>query len=449
LTLVQTSFNNFILNSPFSPVRDRKPPNTSARNQLMADSGLQGRIKKCLDNNMPTYLDLLRQMVDINSFTANAAGVNRLGELTAKAFAELGFTAEFEQSVYADCGRHLILTRQGKFGRTVGFVSHLDTVFPPEEEIRNEFFWREVGDRIYGPGTVDIKGGTVLMYMVLEALQTFAPDIYDDITWVLLLDASEEANAEDFGALCRQRLGADETIACLVFEGGYSEGDEFWIVRARKGMAVYEVTVEGKAAHAGTSHKQGANAIVQMAHTIQQLAALTDYQREVTVNVGVVSGGTVTNRVPHRAQARLEMRTFEPAVYEAAMANIAALDGQSSVKSADGGYPCQVSVQLQRRTAPMPPNEGTDHLIEIWREAGKLHGFRIVNEYRGGLSDANHFWHHVPTLDGLGVSGGNAHCSERSENGSKDQEYCRVSSFVPKALLNVTGILKLIGENHP
>ncbi len=406
-------------------------------------------VRSYLEGRLPHYLDQLRQMVNINSFTINPEGVNSLGMLTAEAFRTLGFSAEFIQSAHADYGKHLILTRPGTSGRQIGLVSHLDTVFPPEEERRNGFSWRTEGDRIYGPGTVDIKGGTVLMAMMLDALQAMRPDVYNEITWVVLLDASEEADAEDFGELCRQRLSVPETLACLIFEGGYAEDGRFWLVRARKGMAVYGVTAEGRAAHAGTSHKQGANAIVQLAEVIQRLADMTDYDHDVTVNVGVVSGGTVTNRVPHQAQALLEMRTFDPARHEATMAEIAALNGHSSVSSGDGDYPCQVTIDLLRKTAPWPPNPSTDGLIDTWREAAGHLGYRIATEERGGLSDGNLLWYHVPTLDGLGVSGGNAHCSERSDNGSKDQEYCLISSFVPKALLNLVGILLLVRVERP
>ncbi|MEJ2749244.1 MAG: hypothetical protein P8183_15265, partial [Anaerolineae bacterium] len=97
-----------------------------------------------------------------------------------------------------------------------------------------------------------------------------------------------------------------------------------------------------------------------------------------------------------------------------------------------------------RRTAPWPRNEGTDSLLAIWQEAAAELGLRVVPEERGGLSDGNYFWDQIPTLDGLGVSGANAHCSERSEDGSKEQEFCEVSSFVPKALLNITAVLKLL-----
>jgi glutamate carboxypeptidase len=325
-------------------------------------------------------------------------------------------------------------------------VSHLDTVFPPEEEIRNDFAWREEGDRIYGPGTVDIKGGTVLIYMMMAGLQALLPEVYEAVTWVILLDASEEADAEDFGALCIERLEGPDTLACLIFEGGYFDNDEFWLVTARKGMAVCEVHVEGRAAHAGSSHELGANAIVQLAETVQKLAAITDYERNITVNVGTVNGGTVTNRVPHQATAALEMRAFDTETYDAAVEAILALNGPASVQSAADGYPCRVEVEVLRKTAPWSRNEATDRLLAVWQEVGESLGYHVRPEERGGLSDGNMFWQAIPTLDGLGVAGGNAHCSERSADGSKEQEYCEVSSFVPKAVLNVTAVLKLLSR---
>jgi glutamate carboxypeptidase len=412
----------------------------------MQQLDLAPNISAYLESRLPSYLDLLRQMVAINSFTANAAGINLLGELTAGAFARLGFEAETIQSAIPAYGKHLILTREGRSRRKIGFVSHLDTVFPPDEEIRHNFAWREAGDKIYGPGTVDIKGGTVMMYMVLEALQAHAPEAYEDITWVLLLDAAEEAEAEDFGTLCLKRLAGEETIACLVFEGGNFSNGNFQIVVTRKGMTVYRVTVEGKAAHAGAAHQEGANAIVQLARTIQKIAALTDYDRHLTYNVGTISGGTVTNRVPHYAEARVEMRAFSPEVYEEGIANILALNGQSEVFSFFDHYPCRVQVGITRQTPPWPRNEGTDRLFSLWQETAASLGYRTLPEERGGLSDGNQVWHLVPTLDGLGPSGGNSHCSEQSEDGAKEQEYVSVSSFVPKALLNTIAILKLIEE---
>lgn len=405
------------------------------------------RFRAYYEENLPAYLDLLQRMVAINSFTANAAGVDELGRVTADVFADLGFTAEFIPSDKPHYGHHVVLTRPGTGRYTLGLVSHLDTVFPLEEEMRHDFAWRQEGERIYGPGTVDIKGGTVLIYMIMASLQALLPETYEAVTWVILLDASEEAEAEDFGALCIERLAGPDTLACLIFEGGYFDGQEFWVVTARKGMAVCEVRVAGRASHAGSAHEMGANAIVQLADTVQKLAAITDYERNITVNVGVISGGTVTNRVPHQATAALEMRAFDIEAYDAAVDAILALDGQTSVQSVADGYPCRVEVAVTRRTAPWSRNEATERLLAVWQEVGESLGYHVAAEERGGLSDGNHFWQVVPTLDGLGVAGGNAHCSERSPDGSKDQEYCEVSSFVPKAVLNVTAILNLLSHH--
>ncbi|MBE2225342.1 MAG: hypothetical protein IAF02_27650, partial [Anaerolineae bacterium] len=114
-----------------------------------------------LTTHLPDYLALLREWVEINSFTANVEGIDMLGQVTAVSFSKLGFKAEQIPPRNSAFGQHLVLTRTGKSGRTIGLVSHLDTVFPRDEEIRNNFAWFEAGERIYGPGTVDIKGGTL------------------------------------------------------------------------------------------------------------------------------------------------------------------------------------------------------------------------------------------------------------------------------------------------
>jgi len=116
-------------------------------------------VKNFLDTQLPEALEILRQMVGINSYTTNQESVNKLARFTAECFAPLGFTAEFVPAVNLNFGGHLVLTRRGRSAKSVAMVSHLDTVFPPEEEIRNNFRWQPEGDRIYGPGTQDIKGG--------------------------------------------------------------------------------------------------------------------------------------------------------------------------------------------------------------------------------------------------------------------------------------------------
>jgi glutamate carboxypeptidase len=410
------------------------------------------RTRTFLQHNMPHYLALLQQMVDINSFTANPLGVNELGEQTAAFFAELGFRAEFVQSDNPLFGRHLILTREGTGpnGRPapkIGLVSHLDTVFPPDEELRNDFHWREEADRIFGPGVVDIKGGTIMIYMILSALQVIYPRVFETTTWIVLLDASEEAGGSDFGRLCVDRLG-DHALGCLIFEPGtWVEGRPHLVV-ARKGMAIYRIEVEGKAAHAGSAHNQGANAVVQMAEVIERVCRLTDYDRDLTFNVGTVAGGTVINRVPHFASASVEMRAFDEAVFNEGVANILALNDMSTVRSHDGAFNCRVKTEVINTVSPWSRNSQTESLFQVWQTTAERLGYEAVAEERAGLSDGNYFWHELPTIDGLGPAGGNAHCSERAEDGSKEQEFVEVSSFLPKALLNIMAILQLLEQDH-
>lgn len=403
-----------------------------------------------LQDNLPRYLEILRQMVDINSFTANPDGVNALGDLTARQFSELGFRAEHVQSENPRYGRHLFLSRPGSSVAAdeklpaIALVSHLDTVFPPEEEHDNDFHWRVEGDRVYGPGTVDIKGGTVMIYMVLDAIREFAPEVFNSVQWYVCLNATEEVLSDEFAQLCMQRLPG-ETTACLVFEGGTPSATAFPLVVARKGRATFQISATGRSAHAGNYHHFGANAVVQIAETIRKIAAMTNYERQITYNVGPISGGVVVNRVPHYAEIEVEMRSFSNDVFDQGIADIVALNNTSDVSSQDG-YRCRVRVKLEERTAPWPANAGTQGLFVIWERAANKLGMQVVLEERGGLSDGNLLWNALPTLDGLGPSGAYPHCSERSTDGSKNQEYAEVTSFIPKAALNVAAILSMVGK---
>jgi len=404
---------------------------------------MKNELEAYLQDKLPQYLDLLQSWVEVNSFTANGEGVNKVADLTAEAFMELGFKDERVPSENPDFGKHLVLTRAGSSDQKIGLITHLDTVFPPEEEITNDFHWRVEDDRLYGPGTNDIKGGTLTIYMLMDVLQKFAPEDYESVTWVILANSSEETLSPDFGALCRNRL--EGAKAALVFEAGFHDNGIFQLVTQRKGMATYQINVEGKSSHAGSSHALGANAIVQMARVVEQIASLTDYDKDLTFNVGVMQGGVVTNRVPHLAEARGEMRTFELDVYNQAIHDLMALQENSTISSADG-FSCSVEIEITNKMNPWPSNPNTEHIFTVWEQAAKKVGYQVNREARGGLSDGNHIWNVIPSIDGLGPMGRNGHCSERSDDGSKDQEFANKSSFVPKTVLNFFAIRDLIAE---
>lgn len=395
-----------------------------------------------LEGKLPRYLELLKQMVLINSWTQNPAGVNELGRFTAEVFGELGFGAEYVPSQNAAWGQHLVLTRQGKGGKSIAMVSHLDTVYPPEEEERNHFKWTVEEDRIYGPGTNDIKGGTMMMWLMLVGLRDLEPELFDSITWKLFWNSSEEEYSPDFGKVCRERL-TPHTLAALVFESEGRLGEQGLVVTSRKGRGTWRVTANGRGSHAGSKHSHGANAVLQIAKTVERISALTDYKKELTVNVAKIQGGTVLNRVPHEALAEGEFRSFDPVVFEDTKRSILALNGKGEVQSLADRFACELKAEIMTVSRPWPRNEGSDRLGQIWEEAGGELGMLAGHEQRGGLSDGNQIWDVVPTLDGLGPWGDNSHCSERSADGSKVPEYIEVPLIVPKAAWNIAAVKRL------
>ena len=396
-----------------------------------------------LDALLPQALQHLESMVRVNSWTLNKQGVNHVGSLTAQIFGSLGFQPERVPSVHPAYGDHLVLTRPGRSQDTLALVSHLDTVFSPEEEARNHFQWQPEGDRIYGPGTHDIKGGTALMWMTLHALAQHNPAAFDAVTWRLVFNSSEEVLSADFGDVVRSRVGP-RPIAALVFEAEGRSGETRRLVVARKGRGTWRLTVRGRGAHAGVAPGRGAHAIAQIALTLSKVHALADPARDLSVNIGVVRGGSGINRVPEEAVAEGEFRAFLPAVWDEALRRLASLAGPGEIRSATDGFPTSVEFELLARSDPWPRNAGSDALFTTWQQAGREAGLAIEAEARGGLSDGNLLWNLCPTLDGLGPSGDNDHCSERSPDGTKLPEYVTPGSFVPKAVVNVLGMERWI-----
>lgn len=393
---------------------------------------------------MPEAVERLRAMVGINSWTRNPEGVARLARLTSETFAPLGFVAESVPSAVAGYGSHLFLTRRpaGADGPAIALVSHLDTVFPPEEEERNGFRWEVVGNRAYGPGSEDIKGGTVLIWLVLQAIAEVHPEWLDRNPLVIGLNAAEEELSPDFGPALLQRLGPSPRAA-LVFEAEGRRGEFRRLVRARKGRGTFRIRAKGRSAHAGVDHARGVNAIAQLSQTILCAESLTDPQAGLTVNVGQVEGGGGLNRVPQEALATGEFRAFDPDAYQRGRSALLALAGPGNVRSPIDGHTASVEVSIDTETDPWPRNADTDALMGHWLSVAGGLGIPAESEERGGLSDGNHLWSAVPTLDGLGPTGANAHCSERSPDGSKEPEYVDLASFPDKALWNAVALLGL------
>lgn len=401
-------------------------------------------LKAAVARELPAALAHLRAWVGINSWTHHRDGINTLGQATAAAFAPLGFTTEFIPCADKKCGHHLFLRRPGKSRTTLLAISHLDTVFSQEEEAREKFHWREVEGRIYGPGVVDIKGGTALLWLQLTALHAAAPEVLDHFSWAVGFNAAEEILGDDFAQATLARFG-DRTTAALIYESGAWNGRDFNVVVARKGRALFQVSATGRGAHAGSKHADGANAIAELARVVPPVEALTSPAHDLTVNVGLIRGGEAHNRVPHEAVAEGEMRAFDHDILSKAEKAIQALSGPGQVVSAADGFRCQIKTAITGRTPAWPENEPSRRLLTVFQRAAEKMGSRILPEKRGGLSDGNFLAPHLPTLDGLGPAGGNAHASEWSDQPGvlKRPEFLEPASLAPKALLNALAVAEL------
>jgi glutamate carboxypeptidase len=401
-------------------------------------------MKATIEQGLPETLRFLRDLVEINSFTGNAGGVDANAARIIRQFEPLGFRAFQFPCRENGTGSHLLLDSGGD-GPVIAAISHLDTVYPEEEERRHEFCWKEEGSRIYGPGTYDIKGGTALLWLMMHSMALRDPDLFANARWMLLWNAAEECFAPDFPVLCREKLPAS-TKCCLVFEGDNNSAGGFSLIRSRKGRGEFRLKVEGRGAHAGNRHHEGANAIRQLARIVEDLESKTDYQGELTVNVGYFKGGLVANRVPHEAEALLEIRSYDQEVYADVRGQIVGLSDRGNVKAASDGFPCNVMATVESEVPPWPVNPATEQLVGIWEQAAIHCGLAIDAGRRGGVGDANALWTDFPTLDGLGPRGGNPHSSERSADGTKIPEFVDATSIVPKALINCVAIRDILSQ---
>lgn len=404
-------------------------------------------LRKSIADRLPETFRFLEDLVRINSHTENAVGVNANASRIIEQFGALGFRATRVPCRDAGRGSHLIMDSGGS-GPAIACISHLDTVFSVEEEARNCFSWRPEGNRIFGPGTYDIKGGTAMLWLLVTVLAQHDRALFARTRWILAWNAAEEHLVADFASLCMDILPST-TRACLVFEGDNESSDGFSLVHTRKGRGQFHIRVEGRGAHAGSRHQDGASAIRQLARVMEAVESFTDYSKGLTVNVGWMQGGTSPNRVPHTAEARLEVRFRKPEDFAWVYGEIRRFVGNGSVTAASDGFACQIFMELDDEIPSWPTDQSSERLAGIWRAAGACCELPVAFAGRGGLSDANRLWQHFPTLDGLGPRGGNPHASECSEDGTKVPEFIDASSFAPKTLINCLALLTLLGNDHP
>jgi glutamate carboxypeptidase len=341
---------------------------------------------------------LLKTLVETESPSHDKSAVDRVGAIVAEEARKLGAQVEKIQNIKT--GDH-ILTRFNSDLQSatsnlkpILLLCHMDTVFPLSTI--QKIPYREEGDKIFGPGTLDMKAGIVIALGAIESAQSSGLN-----RPVTLFCTSDEEIGSHTSRAHIEAL-AKESKLVLVLEGGLLDGSlKTW----RKGVGGFKVTVKGRAAHAGGEHEMGRNAIEEMAHQVIEIQRLTDYSRQTTVNVGVIQGGTVTNVVPEECTIKVDVRIQQPDEWERIESEM------QKLKPVLDGTSIEVSGRLNR--PPMPFDDTMKATFEKAKSIAAQAGIELKAGGSGGGSDANFVAPlGVPVLDGLGAIGEGYH-SER------------------------------------
>ena len=356
-----------------------------------------------------TILDGIRSWVEIETPTEAPEQVNKLASLVAGLYRDL--PASIERIAGHDgCGDHLVArSLWGQDAPGILILSHLDTVHPIGFIERLPF--KIEGDSAFGPGIYDMKGGAYLAYHAFRQLCT--DDSRSPLGITQLYVSDEEIGSPTSRALI-EREGQKAKFV-LVTEPARDGGK---IVTGRKGVGRFEVFIKGVPAHSGTRPQDGRSAIRELANVIQTLEAMNDPKRGITVNVGVVKGGTRPNVIAEEAYAEVDARLPTIADADEIVPKILGL------KSRSEGVSVTVTGELNR-----PPYEKGNAGAALYEHARTLAaeiGFELIDTFTGGGSDGNFTAPTTATLDGLGVDGKGAHTH---------YEQLYISSIEPRARL--------------
>ncbi len=341
----------------------------------------------------------LERMVNVDCGSYSPSGVNEIADGCQARFEAAGWSVQRTPHAPGPgedrLGDLVIGTLDGRGGPAVLLVGHMDTVFDDGTVAERPFAIE--GHLARGPGVSDMKAGLLTGMFAVEVLQEAGVDGFGRITYVCNPD--EEIGSPFSGRVIREL--APQHDAAFVLEGARANGD---IVSARKGITDYEISITGRAAHAGVEPEKGRNALLEAAHKVIELQALNGRWPGVTVNVGVARGGTRSNVVPERCELQVDLRSPELETLEAAEAEIERI-------MADHVVPDVVTdVRGNGWHRPMEKREGGARLAALAIEVAAELGFDLRDAATGGASDANTTSAAgTPTIDGLGPIGGDDH----------------------------------------
>lgn len=339
---------------------------------------------------------LVRELVECESPSDDPAAIGRFNELFVARIAGTGDVSTFAGG-HLRCQFHLPGTQ--KDGQILA-LGHSDTVWPLGTLARMPFR-REQG-RLWGPGVLDMKGGLAFLLMAIRALRDLNISVPRHV--LLQLNADEEVGS--VGSRALTEAAAKESAAVLVLEPGTGLGGK--LKTSRKGVGEYTVTVRGRASHAGIDFETGASAIVELAQQIGRIAAFTDTARGISVNPGVIRGGTRTNVVAEEARVEVDVRVSrlrDAGPLERKFRGLGPVDKR-----------CSIFVEGGLNRPPMERTLGNRKLFGKARGiAADDLGIDLEESATGGGSDGNFTSAlGIPTLDGLGTVGEGAHAANES-----------------------------------
>jgi glutamate carboxypeptidase len=393
-------------------------------NPLVAPEELAA-LRASVEAAYPAYLEDLERLVNTDCGSYTKAGVDAIARFTAERLRTLGFTVANHENEHG-LGETVIAELHGTepAGPTLLCIGHMDTVFDPGTAEERPFAIQ--GGIATGPGVTDMKSGLLTGLYAVAALRE-ALDGVPVARLIFVANPDEEigspASTPHISRLAR------EADACLVLECARANGD---IVSSRKGSLDLVVTVHGKASHAGIEPEKGRSAILEAARITTDLHALNGRWAGVTVNVGVIEGGTRPNVVAERCSMEVDVRAVTAEGLAEVEAAIAAVLVPTAVPDV------RVELVQSARHQPMEklPRSGrlVDHAVELARDLG----FELRDAGTGGASDANTTaGMGLPTLDGLGPIGGLDH---------SPGEYLEVASIVPRTVL-LAALIAAIGRD--
>ncbi|HEY7591459.1 MAG TPA: M20 family metallopeptidase [Candidatus Limnocylindrales bacterium] len=375
-----------------------------------------------LQARLPAFLADLERLVNTDCGSYTRDGVNEVAGWTAERFGSLG--ARVERRSHDTLGDTVVAAFDGPTGPRILLIGHMDTVFDPGTAAERPF--RIEQGIAYGPGVTDMKSGLLAGIYAIEAVR----EVLGEVPFgrlVFVANPDEEIGSPSSRPHIKA-LAADADV-CLVLECARANGD---IVSSRKGILDARLTVHGRAAHAGVEPEKGRNAIVEAARIVAELNALNGRWPGVTVNPGVIAGGTRPNVVPERCSIEVDVRAVRRAELEAAEAAVRDIVAKPTVPDT------RVEIDEMGRHWPMEKLERSSRLVEHAQAVARRLGFEVRDAATGGASDANTTaGMGVPTIDGLGPIGGNDH---------SPAEYLEVASIVPRTAL-LAGLLVAIARD--